>query len=100
LLQDQRCFAADSLVTLADGNQKSIAQLQSGDVALAYDDKTKQVISTQLLTMLDFQPHQFGKLSHSSLFLFILSFCYSLIQTSDNYHRSTIITLFISSSSN
>jgi hypothetical protein len=56
----QRCFAADSLVTLADGNQKSIAHLQAGDAVLAYNDETKQVISTHLLTMLDFQPHQFA----------------------------------------
>jgi hypothetical protein len=69
LLQEQRCFAADSFVTLANGNQKSIAHLQSGDAVLAYDDETKQAISTHLLTMLDFQPHQFGKLSHPSLFL-------------------------------
>jgi hypothetical protein len=59
-LKEQRCFAADSLVTLVDGSQKSIAQLQPGDTVLAYNDKTKQVISTQLLTMLDFQPNQFA----------------------------------------
>jgi hypothetical protein len=62
MLQEQRCFAADSFVNLTNGNQKSIAHLQSGDAVLAYDDQTKQVISTHLLTMLDYQPHQFGKL--------------------------------------
>jgi hypothetical protein len=62
VLQEQRCFAADSFVTLTNGNQKSITHLQSGDAVLAYDDQTKQVISTHLLTMLDYQPHQFGKL--------------------------------------
>ena len=65
VIKEQRCFAADSFVTLANGKQKSIAELQSGDTILAYDDKTKQIISTHLLTMLDFQPHQFGKLSYS-----------------------------------
>ncbi|CAF4513790.1 unnamed protein product [Rotaria sp. Silwood1] len=59
-MQDQRCFAADSLVTLSNGKQKSIADLKSGDKFLAYDDKTKSVLSTHLLTMLDFQPHQFA----------------------------------------
>src|SRR5690349_4219592 len=70
-IREQRCFAADSLITLSNGNQKSIAHLQSGDSLLAYNDKTKQVISTHLLTMLDFQPHQFGKISHLSIILFI-----------------------------
>ncbi len=77
VIKDQRCFAADSLVTLSDGNQKPIAHLQPGDSLLAYDDKTKQVISTHLLTMLDFQPHQFGTLSHlssSCIFFFCFSF--------------------------
>jgi hypothetical protein len=60
VMQDQRCFSADSLVTLSDGKQKSIAHLQSGDSLLAYNDQTKQIISTNLLTMLDFQPHQFA----------------------------------------
>jgi len=80
VLKDQRCFAADSLVTLSDGNQKTIAHLQPGDSLLAYDDKTKQVISTHLLTMLDFQPHQFGRLSHlSSSSSCIFFFCFSLV---------------------
>ncbi|CAF1488720.1 unnamed protein product, partial [Rotaria sordida] len=59
-LQDQRCFAADSFVTLSNGKQKSIANLQLGDSLLAYDDKTKKILSTHLLTMLDFQPHRFA----------------------------------------
>ncbi|CAF4389522.1 unnamed protein product [Rotaria sp. Silwood2] len=59
VMQEQRCFSADSLVTLSDGKQKSIVDLQSGDSLLAYNDKTKKVLSTHLLTMLDFQPHQF-----------------------------------------
>ncbi|CAF1449896.1 unnamed protein product, partial [Rotaria sordida] len=34
--------------------------LQLGDSLLAYDDKTKKILSTHLLTMLDFQPHRFA----------------------------------------
>ncbi|CAM4812738.1 unnamed protein product [Rotaria magnacalcarata] len=60
VIEEQRCFAADSLVTLANGNQKSIANLRSGDSLLAYDDKTKKVLSTNLITMLDFQPQRFA----------------------------------------
>jgi hypothetical protein len=60
VIQEQRCFAADSLVTLPNGKQKSITELQSGESVLGYDDKTKQVVSTQLLTMLDFQPNRFA----------------------------------------
>ena len=60
-IQEQRCFAADSLVTLADGTQKSIAHLHPGDSLLAYDDHSKQLTTTSLLTMLDFQPHHFGR---------------------------------------
>ncbi|CAF1337152.1 unnamed protein product [Adineta steineri] len=56
----QRCFSADSLVTLSNGKQKSIAHLQSGDALLAYNHKTKQITSTHLITMLDFQPHHFA----------------------------------------
>ncbi|CAF4105991.1 unnamed protein product, partial [Rotaria sordida] len=59
VIHQQRCFAADSFVTLSNGKQKSIADLQLGDSLLAYDDKTKKILSTHLLTMLDFQPHRF-----------------------------------------
>jgi len=80
VLQAQNCFAADSFVTLANGNRKSIAHLQSGDAVLAYDDQTKQVISTHLLTMLDYQPNHFGKLSYSSLSLFLSSSAIALFK--------------------
>jgi hypothetical protein len=73
-MNDQRCFAADSLVTLSNGKQKSITHLQVGDSVLAYDDQTKRVLSTHLLTMLDFQPQQFGKLCHMPLSLYHLVF--------------------------
>ena len=74
VLEQQRCFAADSLVTLADGTHKSVAHFHAGDLLLAYNDHTKQLISTPLLTMLDFQPHHFGKLSHP---LLLLTICFS-----------------------
>lgn len=64
VVKQQRCFAADSLVNLADGTQKTIAQLQSGDNILAFNHQTKQIVSTPFLTMLDFQPHQFGNFLH------------------------------------
>ena len=59
-IQDQKCFAADSLVTLANGKHKIIADLQSDDILLAYNDLTKQVVTTPLITMMDYQPHHFG----------------------------------------
>jgi hypothetical protein len=49
---------------LFDGKEKSIAKLQSGDRVLAYDDKTKKIISTHVITMLDNQPNQFGRISY------------------------------------
>ncbi|CAF5185040.1 unnamed protein product, partial [Rotaria magnacalcarata] len=55
----QRCFAADSLVTLVGGAQKRITEVESGDKVLAYDDKTSKVISTNIITMLDHQPNQY-----------------------------------------
>jgi hypothetical protein len=60
LFTGQRCFAADSSATLATGGQISIVDLQSGDVVLAYDDKTRKIISTHVITMLDKEPTQFG----------------------------------------
>ncbi|CAF2921078.1 unnamed protein product [Rotaria sp. Silwood2] len=54
------CFAADSLVTLVNGKQKQIVDLQSGDTILAYDDKTNKIIPTNVLTMLDYQPNQYA----------------------------------------
>ncbi|CAF1573265.1 unnamed protein product, partial [Adineta steineri] len=60
VINNQRCFSAGSLVTLSNGKQKLIAHLQSGDALLAYNHKTKQITSTHLITMLDFQPHQFA----------------------------------------
>lgn len=68
-LNAQRCFAADSLVNLANGKQKIIAELQSSDEILAFDDKTKKIISTHVITMLDNQPNKFGR-----IFLFLFSF--------------------------
>ncbi|CAF4648650.1 unnamed protein product [Rotaria socialis] len=56
----QRCFAADSLVTLVGGEQKRIIELESGDKVLAYDDETSKVISTSIITMLDQQPDQYA----------------------------------------
>jgi hypothetical protein len=94
----QRCFAADSLVTLTNGQQKSISELQSGDNILAYNDKTKKVISTNVITMLDKQPHQFGRISHF-YFYHIISF-FSYLQTIDYDFWSSIITHFIAPSSN
>ena len=60
-MKDQRCFAADSLVTLADGRQKSLADLRSGDVVRAYNDATKKVVSTPVLTMLDKKLDDIGR---------------------------------------
>ncbi|CAF4962167.1 unnamed protein product, partial [Rotaria sp. Silwood1] len=54
------CFAADSLVTLVNGKQKQIIELQTGDTILAYDDKTNNLIPTNVLTMLDYQPKQYA----------------------------------------
>ena len=67
VLQDQRCFAADSLVALTNGNQIPMTDLRSSHSVLAYDDKTKKIVSTQVLTMLDYQPHRFGRISHFSI---------------------------------
>ena len=93
VVKDQKCFAADSLVTLANGQSKPIAHLASGDTILAYDDASKLIINTPVLTMLDFQPHRFGthyplSLSLSSLFLILLS---SSLQTHHHGHRSTAL---------
>ena len=63
VVQDQRCFAADSLVTLADGRQKSLAELRSGDLVHAYNDATKKVVSTPVLTMLDRKLDDIGTMS-------------------------------------
>jgi len=60
IFNGQRCFAVDSLVNLGNGKQKTIAELRSGDTVLAYNDKTKKVLSTTVLTMLDNQPNQFA----------------------------------------
>ena len=48
---------------LADGRQKIVADLRSGDRVLAFDETTKQIIATDVLTMLDYQPTRFGKYS-------------------------------------
>ena len=81
VLKDQRCFAADSLVTLANGQHKTIAHLQPHDALLAYDDNTKRIVSTHLLTMLDFQPHRFGKLSRLSLSLIAVAALFKEVTT-------------------
>jgi hypothetical protein len=64
----QNCFAADSLITLVDGKQKMISELHSGDRVLAFDDKTKEIIATDVITMLDNQPNQYGSLFQSCFF--------------------------------
>ena len=69
LFAGQRCFASDSFVTLADGKPKQISELQSGDLVLAYNDQTKQVVSTPVITILHNQPTQFSNSFHSSIYL-------------------------------
>ncbi|CAF0974247.1 unnamed protein product [Adineta ricciae] len=64
LFAGQRCFASDSFVTLADGKQKQIGELQSGDLVLAYNDQTKQVVSTPVITILHNQPTEFTIFKH------------------------------------
>ncbi|CAF3465023.1 unnamed protein product [Rotaria sp. Silwood1] len=66
------CFAADSLLTLVNGKQKQIIELQSGDTILAYDDKTNNLIPTNVLTMLDYQPKQYGRISNFCFFIIII----------------------------
>ena len=63
VVKDQRCFAADSLVTLADGRQKSLAELRAGDLVHAYNDASKKVVSTPVLTMLDKKLDDIGRLA-------------------------------------
>ena len=99
-LQAQRCFATDSLVMLADGRQKIIADLHSGDRILAFDDTTKQIITTDVLTMLDYQPTQFGKYSSRMTFFDHFHSTCSNVQTINNDVWSTIISHLDSSSSN
>ena len=67
VLSQQRCFAIDSLVSLSNGKRIPIADLRSGDTVLAYDDHTKQIVPTNLLTMLDFQPNRYGRFFHTSI---------------------------------
>jgi hypothetical protein len=98
LVNAQGCFSADSFVTLADGKQKIIAELHSGDRVLAYDDKTKKIIATDVITMLDNQPNQFGSISQFCFFIYISSF--SDVQTINHHFWSTIISHLFSSSSN
>ncbi|CAF1176715.1 unnamed protein product [Adineta steineri] len=64
LFQGARCFAADSFVTLANGKQKQINELQSDDIVFAYNDQTKTIVTTPIITMLDNQPDQFAMFKH------------------------------------
>jgi len=64
VIQKYQCFAADSLVTLADGKQKTIADLRSGDQLIAFNHNTQQLVTTALITMMDFQPHNFALFKH------------------------------------
>ncbi|GAB2519614.1 hypothetical protein [Spirosoma aerophilum] len=45
------CFAADAPVTLADGSSKAISAVQTGDVVLGYDAKTKTLVPTRVTNM-------------------------------------------------
>ena len=66
VLSEQRCFATDALVTLADHQHKLITDLRPGDAVLAFDDAKKRLVRTHVLTMLHFEPHQFGTVPSSS----------------------------------
>ena len=69
ILNRQRCFALDSLVTLENGKQMSMEEVQVGDRVLAYDDRTKQIIVTDVLTMLHRETNQFSRPLHPFFFL-------------------------------
>jgi hypothetical protein len=56
----QRCFAADALVTLANGKQKKLANLKSGEVVLTYDEQTQMIRPSPVLTMLHRQLNEYG----------------------------------------
>ena len=73
--QKYQCFSADSLVTLTDGRQKTIADLRSGDRLVVYNHDNQQLIATSLITMMDYQPHTFGTLPSSSPSLLHISRC-------------------------
>ncbi len=87
-------------MTLADGKQIKIGELQSGDQVLAYDDKTKKIISTHVITMLDNQPNQFGRILLFLIFIILFLFFFSPIQTINYSFWSSIVTYIITSSSN
>ncbi|CAF1252130.1 unnamed protein product [Adineta steineri] len=64
LFQGARCFAADSFVTLSNGKLKQINELQSDDIVFAYNDQTKTIVTTPIITMLDNRPNQFAMFKH------------------------------------
>ncbi|CAF0793348.1 unnamed protein product [Didymodactylos carnosus] len=58
----QKCFSLDSKVLLANGQEKLISQLKQGDAVYAFDDTNQNVITTEIIGMLDNEPEKFGLL--------------------------------------
>jgi hypothetical protein len=76
-----------------------ISELHSGDRVLAFDDKTKKIIATDVITMLDNQPNQFGSVPQDFFVFYCSISSFSHIQTTNHCFWSTAISYLLSSSS-
>ena len=50
------CFAAGTRVLMADGSWRPIEAIPAGAAVLAFDDRTRQIVSTRVSETLDHQP--------------------------------------------
>lgn len=74
------CFSGDTLVTLVDGKQISIGELQPGDQLFTVDGT--RVSITEMMMMLDRSEHSLGENYHSHRFHHLIRwFCSAMFQT-------------------
>ncbi|CAF0865393.1 unnamed protein product [Didymodactylos carnosus] len=57
---EQKCFSADGKVLLTNGQEKLINQLKQGDLVYAFDNKSQNIITSEIIGMLDSEPDKYG----------------------------------------
>lgn len=57
----QNCFIPDTLISMSDGSQKPIQDIETGDLVLSYNTDTKQVFRAQVGKVFKHAPEDMGE---------------------------------------
>jgi hedgehog protein len=61
------CFSGESTVLTSSGARRQLSQLQIGEKIQALDPSTNQIVFSEVLLFLDYDPHQKREFLHITL---------------------------------